>query len=199
VYWRAGVQDAFGPIPTFIPRDMSFAIRSDRAGTEDLIRQLGHAVWAVDASLPLARVQTLGEIYAQSMSRTSFTLVMLAIAGIMALTLGIVGIYGVISYSVTEQRRAIGIRLALGAARAAILRRYLGQGIRVSAAACVSGIVLSLALGGLLSRLLFGVSPSDPATLAGVAIVVLTVAILASLLPAARAAFMQPMRTLREE
>jgi predicted permease len=199
VYWRAGVQDAFGPIPTFIPRDLSFAIRSDRAGTEDLIRQLGRAVWAVDASLPLARVQTLGEIYAQSMSRTSFTLVMLAIAGIMALALGIVGIYGVISYSVTEQRRAIGIRLALGAARATILRRFLAQGIRVSAAACVSGIVLSLAFGGLLSRLLFDVSPSDPATLAGVAIVVLTVAILASLLPAARAAFMQPMRTLREE
>jgi predicted permease len=199
VYWRAGVQDAFGPLPTFIPRDMSFAIRSDRAATEDLIRQLGRAVWAVDASLPLARMQTLGEIYAQSMSRTSFTLVMLAIAGTMALALGIVGIYGVISYSVTEQRRAIGIRLALGAARAAILRRFLGQGMRVSAAACVSGIVLSLALGGLLSRLLFGVSPSDPATLAGVAIVVLTVATLASLLPAARAAFMQPMRTLREE
>jgi predicted permease len=199
VYWRAGVQDAFGPIPTFIPRDLSFAIRSDRAGTEDLIRQLGRAVWAVDASLPLARVQTLGEIYAQSMSRTSFTLVMLAIAGIMALALGIVGIYGVISYSVTEQRRAIGIRLALGAARATILRRFLAQGIRVSAAACVSGIVLSIAFGGLLSRLLFDVSPSDPATLAGVAIVVLTVAILASLLPAARAAFMQPMRTLREE
>jgi predicted permease len=199
VYWRAGVQDAFGPIPTFIPRDLSFAIRSDRAGTEDLIRQLGRAVWAVDASLPLARVQTLGKIYAQSMSRTSFTLVMLAIAGIMALALGIVGIYGVISYSVTEQRRAIGIRLALGAARATILRRFLAQGIRVSAAACVSGIVLSLAFGGLLSRLLFDVSPSDPATLAGVAIVVLTVAILASLLPAARAAFMQPMRTLREE
>jgi hypothetical protein len=198
VYWRAGVQDAFGPIPTFIPRDLSFAIRSDRAGTEDLIRQLGRAVWAVDASLPLARVQTLGEIYAQSMSRTSFTLVMLAIAGIMALALGIVGIYGVISYSVTEQRRAIGIRLALGAARATILRRFLAQGIRVSAAACVSGIVLSIAFGGLLSRLLFDVSPSDPATLAGVAIVVLTVAILASLLPAARAAFMQPMRTLRE-
>jgi predicted permease len=199
VYWRAGVQDAFGPIPTFIPRDLSFAIRSDRAGTEDLIRQLGRAVWAVDASLPLARVQTLGKIYAQSMSRTSFTLVMLAIAGIMALALGIVGIYGVISYSVTEQRRAIGIRLALGAARATILRRFLAQGIRVSAAACVSGIVLSIAFGGLLSRLLFDVSPSDPATLAGVAIVVLTVAILASLLPAARAAFMQPMRTLREE
>ena len=199
VYWRAGVQDAFGPIPTFIPRDLSFAIRSDQAGTEDLIRQVGRAVWAVDANLPLARVQTLGEIYAQSMSRTSFTLVMLAIAGVMALALGLVGIYGVISYAVTEQRRAIGIRLALGAARGSILGRFLAQGLRVTAIACATGLVLSLAVRGVLSRLLFGVSPFDPVTLLGVAGVVLTVATLAALIPAARAAFMQPMRTLREE
>jgi predicted permease len=199
VYWRAGAQDAFGPIPTFVPRDMSFAIRSDQAGTEDLIRQVARAVWAVDADLPLARIQTLGEIYAQSMARTSFTLVMLAIAGIMALTLGLVGIYGVISYAVTEQRRAIGIRLALGAARGAILGRFLAQGLRVTAIACASGIVLSLAVRGALSRLLFGVSPYDPVTLVGVAGIVLAVATLAALIPATRAAFMQPMRTLREE
>ena len=126
---------------------------------------MGHAVWAVNANLPLARVQTLGETYSQSMSRTSFTLVMLAIAGIMALALGMVGIYGVISYAVTEQRRAIGIRLALGAARGAILRRFLGQGLRVTAIACATGIVLSLAARGALSRLLYGVSPFDPVTL----------------------------------
>jgi putative ABC transport system permease protein len=199
VYWRAGVQDAFGPLPTFIPRDMAFAVRSDQAGTEDLIRQVGRAVWAVDANLPLARVQTLGETYAQSMSRTSFTLVMLAIAGVMALTLGLVGIYGVISYAVTEQRRAIGIRLALGAARGSILGRFLAQGLRVTATACATGLVLSLAARGVLSRWLFGVSPFDPVTLIGVTGIVLTVATLAALIPATRAAFMQPMRTLREE
>jgi predicted permease len=199
VYWRAGVQDGFGPVPAFLPRDVSFAIRSSQAGTEDLIRQVGRAVWAVDANLPLARVQTLGEIYEQSMSRTSFTLVMLAIAGVMALALGLVGIYAVISYAVTQQRRAIGIRMALGAARSSILGRFLAQGLRVTAVACVSGIVLSLALRGALSRLLFGVSPFDPVTLASVAGVVLLVATLAALIPAARAAFTQPMRTLREE
>jgi len=199
VYWRAGVQEGFGPVPSLVPRDLSFAIRSDQAGTEDLIRQVGRAVWTVDASLPLARVQTLGETYAQSMSRTSFTLVMLAIAGVMALALGLVGIYGVISYAVTEQRRAIGIRLALGAARASILRRFLAQGIRVTSIACATGIVLSLAVRGALSRLLFGVSPFDPLTLMSVAGIVLLVATLAALIPAARAAFMQPMRTLREE
>jgi predicted permease len=199
VYWRAGAQDAFGPIPTFVPRDMAFAIRSDRAGSEDLVRQVARAVWAVDSNLPLARVQTLGEIYAQSMSRTSFTLVMLAIAGVMALALGLVGVYGVISYAVTEQRRAIGIRLALGAARGSILGRFLAQGIRVTGIACATGIVLSLAVRGTLSRLLFGVSPYDPVTLIAVAGVVLGVATLAALIPATRAAFMQPMRTLREE
>jgi putative ABC transport system permease protein len=199
VYWRAGVQDSFGPFQAFIPRDLSFAIRSDQAGTEDLVRQVGRAVWAVDANLPLARVQTLGDLYAQSMSRTSFTLVMLAIAGIMALVLGLVGIYGVISYAVTQQRRAIGIRLALGAARGSILGRFLAQGIRVTGIACATGIVLSLAARGAMSRLLFGVSPYDPVTLLSVAVIVLLVATLAALIPATRAAFMQPMRTLREE
>ncbi len=186
-------------MPAFIARDLTFAIRSDRTGTEDLISQVGRAVWAVNPNLPLARVQTLGEIYAQSMSRTSFTLVMLAIAGFMALALGIVGIYGVISYAVTEQRRAIGIRLALGAARISILRRFLGQGIRVAGAACVTGILVSLAVRGALARMLYGVSPSDPVTLASVIGIVLVVATLSALIPATRAAFMQPMRTLREE
>ena len=198
VYWRAGAQDAFGPIPTFVPRDMAFAIRSAQAGTEDLLRQVARAVWAVDSNLPLARVQTLGEIYAQSMSRTSFTLVMLAIAGVMALALGLVGIYGVISYAVTEQRRAIGIRLALGAARGSILGRFLVQGIRVTGIACVTGIVLSLAVRGAMARLLYGVSPYDPVTLLSVAGVVLSVATLAALIPATRAEFMKPMRTLWE-
>jgi putative ABC transport system permease protein len=199
VYWRAGVQDVAGPIPAYIPREMTFAIRSDQAGAEDLIRQVGRAVWAVNPNLPLARVKTLGETYAQSMSRTSFTLVMLAIAGFMALALGIVGIYGVISYAVAEQRRAIGIRLALGAARAAIVRQFLGQGVRVAGFACVGGIALSLAVTGALSRLLFGVSPSDPLTMVSVLGIVLVVTTLATLIPATRAAFVQPMRTLRED
>jgi predicted permease len=199
VFWRAGVLEGNAVLRPYLPREMSFAIRSEQTGSEDLIRQLSRAVWAVNPDLPLARVQTLGETYAQSMSRTSFTLVMLAIAGSIAMALGIVGIYGVISYAVTEQRRSIGIRLALGAARAAILRRFLAHGIRVAGAACASGVVLSLAVSGTLSRLLFGVSPSDPATLISVFAIVLLVATLAALIPATRAAFLEPMRTLREE
>ena len=199
VYWRAGVQDVAGPVSTYVPRDMTFAIRSDQAGTEDLIGQVGRAVWTINPNLPLARVQTLGETYARSMSRTSFTLVMLVIAGAMALALGIVGVYGVISYAVTEQRRAIGIRLALGAARTVIIRQFLGQGVRVAGLACLGGIALSLAVSRALSRLLFGVSPADPLTMISVLGIILLVTTLATLIPAMRAAFVQPMRTLRED
>ena len=199
VYWRAGVQDGFGPVRSFIPRETTFAIRSSQAGSDALLKELSRAVWAVNQDLPLARVQTLGETYYKSMSRTSFTLVMLAIAGFIALALGIVGIYGVISYVIAGQRRAIGIRLALGAARTAIVRQFLGEGIRVTGPACMGGIVLSLMLTGALSRLLFGVSPSDPLTLLSVLGIVLLVTTIATLIPAMRAAFVQPMRALRED
>jgi len=199
VYWRAGIQDGFGPLRSFIPRQTTFAIRSRQAGSDALLRQLSRAVWAVNADLPLARVQTLGETYNKSMARTSFTLVMLAIAGFIALALGIVGIYGVLSYAVAEQRRAIGIRLALGAARTVILRQFLGHGIRVAAMASISGLALSFVLSRTLSSLLYGVSPSDPATLAGVIGTVLLVASIAALVPAARAALVEPIQALRED
>jgi putative ABC transport system permease protein len=200
VYWRAGVQDfGSGPQPIFIAREATFAIKSPRVGSDDFIRRVSQAVWAVNANLPLARVQTLEDIYSQSMARTSFTLVMLAVAGTMALALGMVGVYAVISYAVSRRRREIGVRLALGAPRAGILRQFLGQGIRVSAFACLCGLALSLAVTRLLSGLLFGVSPTDATTMAGVAALVLLIAALATLIPATRAAFVQPMRTLRED
>ena len=199
VYWRAGVQGGIGPLPPFISREVTFALRSTRAGSEALVGQLGQAVWAVNKNLPVARVQTLDDVYSQSMARTSFTLIMLAIAGTMALTLGMVGVYGVISYAVSRRRREIGLRLALGAARTGIIRQFLGQGLRVSALACVCGLAVSLAVTRLLSRMLYGVSPVDPITLSSVVGLVLGVATLAALIPATRAAFTQPMRTLREE
>jgi predicted permease len=199
VYWRAGVQGGVGRLQAFIGRDVTFAIRSARTGTEGLVRQIGQAVWAVNKNLPIARVQTFDDVYSQSMARTSFTLIMLAIAGTMALALGMVGVYGVISYAVSRRRREIGLRLALGAARTAILRQFLGQGVRVSAVACLCGLALSLAVTRLLSRMLYGVSPTDPVTLSSVVALVLGVASLAALVPATRAAFTQPMRTLRED
>lgn len=197
VYFRAGV--AGTAAQPFVARDVTFAIRSSRTGTDDLIRQLGQTVWAVNSGVPLARIQTLEDVYNQSMARTSFTLVMLAIAGTMALTLGMVGVYGVISYAVSRRRREIGLRLALGAARTGILRQFLGQSVRVSAVACLCGLALSLVLTQLMAGLLYGVSAKDATTMAGVAAIVLLVATLAAVIPATRAAFIQPMRTLREE
>jgi ABC-type antimicrobial peptide transport system permease subunit len=141
----------------------------------------------------------MDDIYNQSMARTSFTLVMLSIAAAMALALSMVGIYGVISYAVSRRRREIGVRLALGAARSGILRQFLGQGMRISSFACLCGLALSLGLTRLLAGMLFGVSPADATTMVGVAALVLTVAALATLIPATRAAFVQPMRTLRED
>jgi len=137
----------------------------------------------------------IGNAYAQNRLRT----LVLVLFACTALSLASLGVYGTLSYIVSLRRREIGLRLALGAARAGIVRQFLAQGLRIAAVACLCGLALSIAFTRLLSGMLYGVTRFDPATLSSVVSVVLTVATLASLLPAARAAFMQPMRALREE
>ena len=144
-------------------------------------------------------MKTLQEIYTRSMARTSFALVMLAIAGGMALLLGVIGIYGVISYSVSQRTREIGIRMALGAQRPALTGLFVGHGLRLVAIGLGFGIAAAFALTKAMSSLLFGISAADPLTYAGVSLGLAAAAALASYLPSRRATGVDPVQALRSE
>jgi ABC-type antimicrobial peptide transport system permease subunit len=178
---------------------MTFAIRSQRAGTQSFLNDLRQAVWSANSNLPLASVRTMQDVYDKSMMRTSFTLVMLGIAAAMALALGMIGIYGVVSYTVSQRTREIGIRVALGAPAGNVLRMILGQSARMIFAGVGIGVAAALGLTELMRSLLFGVSPRDPLTFAAVAALLVVVALLASYIPARRAMLIDPIVALRHE
>ena len=199
VYWRAGVQPTPGASSRFVPRAMTFAIRTGRAGTDDVVMRISKAVWAVNPNLPLARVETLADVYSESMSRTSFTLLMLALAGSMALALGIVGIYAVLSYVVSQRRREIGIRLALGAQHGELRRTFVRHGLFLAGVGVAIGLPAAAALTQLLSSLLFGVSPLDPVTYSAVPIILAMAAALASYVAVHRATAADPLEALKAD
>ena len=147
-----------------VRRSVAYVIRTPRAGSNSFLQELRQAVWSVNPNLPLANVQTLETVYDRSMARTSFTLVMLAIAGGMALLLGVVGIYGVISYSVSQRTREIGIRLALGAPLGEVTGMFVRHGLVLSGIGAACGLAAAFALTRLMKSLLFDVSPADPLT-----------------------------------
>ncbi len=153
----------------------------------------------MNANLPVASVRTMQEIYAHSMASTSFTLVMLGIAASMALALGIIGIYGVISYSVAQRTREIGIRLALGAQKRELRWMFVRSALVLTAIGVAIGLGAAAGLTQLMKSLLFGVSPVDPVTYVGIPVVLAACAALASYLPARRAAAIDPMEALRAE
>jgi ABC-type antimicrobial peptide transport system permease subunit len=163
------------------------------------LNELRQAVWSVNSNLPLASVRTMEDVYGKSMARTSFTLVMLGIASTMAMALGIIGIYGVISYTVSQRRREIGIRLALGAQGGDVVSMVLRQGAKLALVGVCIGVVAALALARLMTSLLFGVTAHDPLTFAAVAALLITVALLACYIPARRAMKVDPMVALRYE
>src|SRR6516162_5413928 len=146
-----GIVYSRASIDRFPSRSVTFAVRSNRTGTEGLLNEIRTAVWSVNPNFPLAQVRSLSDVYGQSMARTSFTLTMLAIAGSMALALGIVGIYGVISYTVSQRRREIGIRLALGAQQRAVRRRFVRQGFVLACVGVAAGLVVAVPLTRLMS------------------------------------------------
>ena len=195
VYWPPLDQNRFVPAL----RTATFVIRSERAGTESFLNEIHAAVWSVNSNLPLASVRTMQEVYDKSVARTSFTLVMLEIAGAMALALGIIGIYGVMSYTVSQRKREIGIRLALGAQGGDVLHMVLRQGTKLALVGVAAGICAALVLTRLMANLLFGVTAHDPLTFAVVAAMLILVALLACYIPARRAMLVDPIVALRYE
>ncbi len=197
VYWPARL-----PAPLFAgyhARRVSFVIRTERAGTAGLMTELREAVRSIDPGLALASPGTLDELYRRSMSRTSLTLALLAIAGTMALLLGICGIYGVIAYAVTQRRREIGIRIALGAQGRQIRGLFLRRGLTVAAIGLTIGLAASFAGARLIQSLLFGIEPIDAATFTIAPIMLAAIGALATYVPARRALAVDPVETMRAE
>jgi predicted permease len=200
VYWPAMLNDPYTAQPTVdAPRAVTYVIHSSRAGNEGFLSEMQQAVWSVNSSLPLASVQTMQNIYSRSLARTSFTLAMLAIAGSMALALGIIGIYGVISYAVSQRTREIGIRLALGARKSELKWMFVRSALLLTMAGLAIGLGAAAALMQLMKSLLFGISPLDPFTYIAVPLILAIAAALASYLPARRAASVDPVEALRAE
>jgi len=197
-YWPA-LMDNFELNPVLVIRSGVFVIRTDRAGTQNFIEAAKQSVWSVDPNAPVFLVRTLREVYDQSMVRTSFTLVLLAIAGVMALVLGVVGIYGVIAYAVTERTREIGIRMALGAEARGLQGMFVRQGLILAVIGSAAGLLAAAALTRLMASLLFKTTALDPITYAAVALLLIGAAALASYVPARRATSVDPVEALRVE
>jgi predicted permease len=187
VYFRSGGRGA------------TFAIRSERAGTEAFLREVAAAIHAVNPSLPLAKVRTLNDVYRRSLARTSLTLILLGIAGAMALALATVGVYGVLAYAVGQRRREVGIRLALGAEPRALQWLFVRKGLMLNCAGGVIGLALAGGLSRWISSLLFGITPLDPVTYLASGTLIAAAVMIASYVPARQAASVDPMETLRSE
>ena len=197
-YWPL-LLDNFESDTTRASRDVAVVLRTSRAGSENLMGEVRQAVWSVNPNLPLANVHSLEYFYKRSLARTSFTLVMLGVAGAMALLLGVVGIYGVIAYSVSQRRREIGIRMALGAQQPTLTSMFVRHGLFLTGIGVACGLIVAVIIMRLMSTLLFKVNPTDPLTYLAVSVGLIVTAFLASYLPSRRAATVDPVEALRAE
>jgi putative ABC transport system permease protein len=157
------------------------------------------AVWSLDRDLPIPRIQTLAQVLSESVAQRRLNMLLLTLFAAVALILAAVGIYGVMSYAVTQRTNEIGIRVALGAQSRDVLKLVVGQGMKLTLIGVGTGMILTLALMRLLASLLFGVSATDPLTFSVIAVLLIAVALLACYLPARRAAQVDPMIALRSE
>jgi predicted permease len=198
VYWPIYGQIPYAPLKLGT-RSTVFSVRTNRAGTGSLLNEVQQAVWSVNAALPVANSETMREIVDQSMARTSFTLVMLTIAGIMALLLGLIGIYGVIAYAVSQRTREIGIRMALGAESRDVRRMFVRYGLGLCGTGVVIGMGAAAGLTRVMKSLLYGVGSVDPITFAAVPVVLLLATVAACYLPARRVSAVDPVECMRAE
>jgi predicted permease len=198
VYWPVLLANYEGQKEQ-VHRGIAFVIRSPRAGSQAFVKEIQEQVWQINPDVPPADAKTLGELYAKSMARTSFTLVLLCVSGTMALLLGIVGIYGVIAYSVSQRTREIGIRMALGAQRDELTALFVRQGMWLTGIGAGCGLLVAFVSMRLMSSLLFNVSPVDPVTYISITAGVVATAYLACYLPSRRAATVNPVNALRAE
>jgi predicted permease len=204
VYWPMRLRSPWASSPeeadaAFARRSMNYTIRSARVGSPEFLAEVREAIWGVNPNLPLADVRTLDEILDSSMGRTSFTLIMLGIAAAVALLLGTIGIYGVISYIVSQRTRELGVRLALGANASDVRKMVLKHGLILCACGILIGLGAAFGLTRLMGALLYGVNPVDPVTFGLVAVALTIVALVASYVPAARAAGIDPVEAIRYE
>ena len=177
---------------------MYLAVRANSRPLE-LAAAVRAQVQGLDPDQPIAEVATLNDLIGRSESQSRFTTLLLALFAAVGLVLAVVGLYGVMAYSVAQRTHEIGVRMALGAGRRDVLRMVVGRGLGLGLAGVVTGLAGALALTRFLSSQLYGVRPTDPATFAGVSLILMVVAMLASYIPARRATKVDPMVALRYE
>jgi predicted permease len=180
-----------------VNRYVMYVVRSGRAGTAGLLRELQQAVWSVNARVPLANVRTLADIQADSMAPTSFATVMLTIAASVALLLALVGVYSVVSHIAAERTSEVGLRMALGAQTGDVRGLFVREGLVLTLIGITIGLGGAVLMTPAMTALLYGVGPMDPATYAAVSIALAGVTLLATYLPARRASRVQPIIALR--
>ena len=183
--------------PVEISRDLTWTVKTSRDDPMSLMPTVRRILLDMNPRVPVVNPRTMSDVVARSIARTSFLMMLLAIASTIALVLSAVGIYGVISYLVTQRRPEIGVRIALGARTPQVVSLVLGHAMRLAAIGVAIGLVGALVGTRVLRSLLFDVSPTDPVVLAGTCIVLVAIGAVASIAPARRAAGIDPVEAMR--